>query len=66
MLVKSHLQNASLHNHVGDESGLSPSRFPPTEYLDIEDPNDTLRNPKTSGIGASGAGGTNTFSPPLN
>jgi hypothetical protein len=55
------LQNASLHNNVGDEevSGMSPSRcFPPTEqYLDdYEDPNDTLRNPK---------GGNSAFSPPL-
>jgi len=53
------MNNMSLHNNIGDESGLSPSRFPPTEYLDNEDPNDTLRNPRVGG-------GGNTFSPPLN
>lgn len=63
MIIRSQIQNASLHNNVGDMdgevSGMSPSRcFPPTEqYLeDYEDPNDTLRNP-------NGATRSNAFSP---
>ena len=52
MTIKS-LNNTSIHNNIGDESSLSPSRF--QHDLENEDPNDTLRNPKAN----------NATSPPL-
>jgi hypothetical protein len=43
MTINSHLNTTSIQNNIGDESGISPSRFQPD--LENEDPNDTLRNP---------------------
>ena len=48
MAIKNPLNTTSIHNNIGDESGLSPSQFPQTDFLDNEDPNDTLRNPRNS------------------
>lgn len=45
MVIKN-ANTTSIHNNMGDESGLSPSRFQPD--LENEDPNDTLRNPRSS------------------
>lgn len=44
MSIKHQLNTTSVHNNVGDESGCSPSRWQPD--LLIEDPDDTLRNPR--------------------
>ena len=45
MTVKN-TNTTSIHNNMGDESGLSPSRF--QHDLENEDPNDTLRNPRST------------------
>lgn len=49
MIVKATLNNTSMQGNVGDESGTSPSRIAMPDYLDNEDPTDTLRHPNRSG-----------------
>ncbi len=53
MIIKPIFSNTSLQNNMGDESGISPSRFPHTDYLENEDPNDTLRNPNRTNAQAA-------------
>ncbi len=50
MTVKAALHNSSMQGNLGDESGTSPSRIAMPDYLDNEDPNDTLRNPNRAGV----------------
>ena len=50
MTVKTALNNSSMQGNIGDESGTSPSRIAMPDYLDNEDPNDTLRNPNRGGF----------------
>jgi hypothetical protein len=45
MTIRSALNNTTMQGNIGDESGASPSRLAMPDYLDNEDPNDTLRNP---------------------